>query len=149
MTRASTAGEKTEKGRIALEVELTNYEDKVRARNGDIPPEKVRRIRIDAIVDTGAAHLVIPQSAADALGVPVIGEAGVRYADESRAKKKIVNAVEVSLLSRSGIFRAIVEPARTEVLLGAIVLEDMDFIVDCRAQKLVPRDPEMIQSEIE
>ena len=41
------------------------------------------------------------------------------------------------------------EPDRPDVLLGAIVLEDMDFVVDCRGQKLVPRDPNMILSEIE
>src|SRR5262249_3893615 len=101
------------------------------------------------IIDTGAAHLVIPKSAADALGVPVIGEAGVRYADDRRATKKVVNAVEVNLLNRSGIFRAIVEPDRKDALIGAIVLEDMDFVVDCRQQKLVPRDPDRIQTEIE
>ena len=53
----------------------------------------------------------------DALGVPVIGEAGVRYADDRRATKKVVNAVEVSLLGRNGIFRAIVEPDRSNAII--------------------------------
>jgi predicted aspartyl protease len=141
--------EPKEMGRVAVEVELVNYGDKVLAKAGNITPEEVRAIRLEGIIDTGAAHLVIPQSAADALGVPVMGEAGVRYADNRRATKKIVTAVEVNLLGRSGIFRAIVEPDRKDALIGAIVLEDMDFVVDCRQQKLVPRDPDRIQSEIE
>ena len=141
--------EKPEMGRVAMEVELTNYQDKVLAEAGALAPDKVRRMRVEGIIDSGAAHLVIPQSAADALGVPVIGEAGVRYADDRRATKKVVNAVEVGLLNRSGIFRAIVEPDRKNALIGAIVLEDMDFVVDCRQLKLVPRDPDRIQSEIE
>jgi hypothetical protein len=61
----------------------------------------------------------------------------------------VVSAVEVNLLNRNGVFRAIVEPERTSALIGAIVLEDMDFVVDCRQQRLVPRDPDRIQSEIE
>jgi predicted aspartyl protease len=141
--------EKTEMGRVAIEVELANFEDRARARAGDIPADRVRTFRLEGIVDTGAAHLVIPQEAADALGVSVIGEAGVRYADNRRATKKVVNAVEVSMLGRSGIFRAIVEPDRKDALLGAIVLEDMDFVVDCRQQKVFPRDPDRIQSEME
>jgi predicted aspartyl protease len=143
------AAEPKEMGRLAVDVELVNYDDKVLAKAGDIPADKIRKLLVEGIVDTGAAHLVIPQSAADALGLSVIGEAGVRYADNRRATKQIVGAVEVNLLNRSGLFRAIVEPDRKDALIGAIVLEDMDFIVDCRQQKLIPRDPDRIQSEIE
>ncbi len=32
---------------------------------------------------------------------------------------------------------------------GAIVLEDLDLVVDCTAQRLVPRDPRSLTSEIE
>jgi predicted aspartyl protease len=143
------ATEKTEMGRVAAQVELVNHVDAVAAQIGALPADKVRRLKIDGIVDTGASHLVIPKSVADALGVPIIGETGVRYADARRAARKIVTDVEVHLLSRSGIFKAIVEPDRTDALIGAIVLEDMDFIVDCREQKLVPRDPDRILSEAE
>jgi len=34
-------------------------------------------------------------------------------------------------------------------LLGAIVLEDLDLLVDCSTQKLVPRDPRGALYEIE
>src|SRR5438093_13361036 len=104
------AAEPNKMGRVAVTIELSNYEDRVLAKVGDIPSEKVRSVTLEGIVDTGAAHLVIPQSAADALGLPVVGEAGVRYADQRRAIKQIVGAVEVRLLSREGLFRAIVEP---------------------------------------
>lgn len=141
--------EKPDMGRVAVRVELVNHVDAILAEAGTLAKEKVRRVTLDAIVDTGASHLVIPKSAADTLGLPILGETGVRYADHRRSARKIVGDVEVHLLSRNGVFRAIVEPDRPDVLLGAIVLEDMDFIVDCREQKLVPRDPNMILSEIE
>ena len=34
-------------------------------------------------------------------------------------------------------------------LIGAIVLEDLDLLVDCTNQRLVPRDPKYVVSEIE
>jgi len=140
--------EKAEMGRVAVELELVNYRDAILASAGALAQDKVRRVRLEGIVDTGASHLVIPKSAADALGVPVIGETSVRYADHRRASRQIVNDVEVRLLNRSGIFRAVVEPERKDALIGAIVMEDMDFIVDYREQKLVPRDPDHILTEI-
>jgi hypothetical protein len=33
--------------------------------------------------------------------------------------------------------------------IGAHVLEELDFLVDCEKQRLVPRDPKFIVSEIE
>jgi hypothetical protein len=36
---------------------------------------------------------------------------------------------------------AIIEPKRETALIGAIVLEYLDLLVDCTAQKVVPRDP--------
>jgi hypothetical protein len=39
-------------------------------------------------------------------------------------------------------------PSET-ALIGAIVLEDLDLLVDCTKQKLYPRDPDFVVSEIE
>jgi hypothetical protein len=50
---------------------------------------------------------------------------------------------------RERVFNAIVEPERESVLIGAIVLEELGFLVDCPGQRLVPRDPKQIVSEAE
>ena len=50
---------------------------------------------------------------------------------------------------RESIFNAIVEPDRESALIGAIVMEDLDLLIDCTAQRLVPRDPKQIISEVE
>jgi hypothetical protein len=60
-----------------------------------------------------------------------------------------VKGVYVKLLGRDGVFTAVVEPKRRSALIGAIVLEDLDFVVDCTSQKLVPRDPRFVVSELE
>jgi hypothetical protein len=53
------------------------------------------------------------------------------------------------LQGREGVFTAVVEPRRRTALIGAIVLEDLDFLVNCTGQRLVPRHPRYVVSEIE
>ena len=66
-----------------------------------------------------------------------------------RATRDTVKNVYVEIQGRSGTFTALVEPRRTTALIGAIVLEDLDFLVDCRNERLVPRDPRYVVSEVE
>lgn len=61
----------------------------------------------------------------------------------------MAQGVHLTCLGRSSVFNAVVEPLRETALLGAIVLEDLDFVVDCTNQRLEPRDPKQIISEIE
>src|SRR5438094_6396763 len=44
-------------GRFSVEFEIANNDDLVRAKYGDLPPDKVRRQRIPGVVDSGAAKL--------------------------------------------------------------------------------------------
>ena len=136
-------------GRFAVEVELANDEDLVRAKAGLIRPEEVRRMKIRGVVDSGATRLVIPQSVARQLGLEIVGNARARYADGRVADRATAKRVNLSYGGRDSVFNAIVEPARESVLVGAIVLEDLDFLIDCTNQRLVPRDPDRIVSEIE
>jgi hypothetical protein len=46
-------------------------------------------------------------------------------------------------------YHQISEPNRETALIGAIVLEDLDLLVDCTAQRVVPRDPRGAIYEIE
>jgi predicted aspartyl protease len=136
-------------GRVAIEVDLVNHQDVVLVAAGAITAEQVRRQRVKGVVDIGATYLVLPKGVADQLGVPHRGQIAVRYADHRRAKRPIVEDVQVELLGRSGTFNAIVEPKREDVLIGAVVLETLDLLVDCRTQTLQPRDPKGIITEIE
>ena len=60
-----------------------------------------------------------------------------------------VDEVRLTLQGRSSVFDAIVEPQRETALIGALVLETLDYLIDCTIQKLVPRDPQEIVSELE
>ena len=136
-------------GRFAVELKVSNNQDVHLAAHGVLAPDKVRYAVLRGIVDGGAAKLVLPASTAEQLGVPTMGEATVRYADQRTSTRPVVEEVRLELLGRHGTFSAIVEPDRTTALIGAIVLEDLDFLVDCTKQQLTPRDPNRIVSEIE
>ena len=136
-------------GRFSVEVELSNNKDLFRAEEGLIQPQQVRQIRVRGVVDSGATQLVIPESVARQLGLETTGTAKVRYADGRTADRTIVANVHLAYGGRNGVFNAIIETGRDSALIGAIVLEALDFVVDCGAQRLVPRDPKQIVSEIE
>lgn len=121
----------------------------VEARSGHLKPQQVRRATIQGVVDPGAAQLVLPTSVADQLGVAQGPKVKVSYADRRSSRRDTVEEVYVELLGRHGVFSAIVEPKRTTALIGAIVLETFDLLVDTRNQRLVPRDPRYVTSEIE
>jgi predicted aspartyl protease len=136
-------------GRFAVEVNLANHEDAILVKAGSLEPDQVRRVRVSGTVDPGASHLVVPKSVATQLGLSSAGKATVHYADRRKAIRDVVKDVDVELLQREGTFKAIVEPRRTDVLIGAIVLEDLDLLVDCTSQTLQPRDPHRIVAELE
>jgi predicted aspartyl protease len=136
-------------GRFSVEFEVANNRDLTLASVGQLKPKQVRRVRLKGVVDSGATRLVLPGDVVKQLGVPRIDRVRTRYADGRTGQREVVEEVRVSLLGRTRVFDAIVEPKRKTALIGAIVLETLDFVVDCTSQKLVPRDPKQIVSELE
>lgn len=149
MDAAMDIATEPEMGRFSVEVELINDKDLVRAEVGLISPQQVRRARVRGVVDSGATRLVIPGVIAQELGLEISGDVTVRYADGRSAERPIAQRVRLSYAGRESVFNAIVEPDRESALIGAIVLEDLDLLVDCTARRLVPRDPKQIISEVE
>ena len=136
-------------GRFAVEIKLANSVDAALVQRGLLPPNQVRQTEIRGVVDTGAVRLVIPERVATELGVREVDEIQVRYADGRIATRKLVTDVLLELLGREATFRASVESNRDSALIGAIVLEELDLLVDCTTERLRPRDPNHIISEIE
>jgi clan AA aspartic protease len=136
-------------GRFAVDFEVNNYRDVILAREGQLAPDKVRRARIRGVVDTGAAALVLPAAVVKQLGLPKSSRTKVRYADGRKATRDIVDDAYIEMFGRHCTFQAVVEPKRQDALIGAIVLEALDLLPDCNGERLVPRDPEMMNTEIE
>ena len=136
-------------GRFSVDIEVANNDDLALVRRGLLRSEQVRRETISGVVDSGATKLVLPLALVKRLGLPLGDPIKVRYADGRCVQRKGVEGVYVQLLGRHGTFTAISEPKRETALIGAIVLEDLDLVVDCVDQRLIPRDPSGATYEIE
>ena len=93
--------------------------------------------------------LVLPEVVVKRLGLRLGNPVSVRYADGRRARRREAKGISLTLLGREDTFSAVVEPKRPNALIGAIVLEALDLLVDCTNQRVVPRDPRGAIYEIE
>jgi predicted aspartyl protease len=137
--------EAPEMGRVVVEFVVANNRDVVNLFDGGNVLGKVKHATVSGVVDSGATRLVLPQRVVDELQLMVDSEQTVRFADN----RQIVSNVWLQMLGRHGIFSAVVEPNRDDALIGAIVLEELDLLVDCGTQSVYPREADGILTEIE
>jgi len=111
-------------------------------------PEK--KVEVEAVIDTGATMLVLPQDIINKLNLRKMREVKVRYANTKVEKKSIYGVVTVEICGRAGEFNVLAEPEGAQPLVGQIILEQLDLIVDPSTRKVIPnpRSPEMPMIEI-
>ena len=103
-------------------------------------------VEVDALVDTGALHLCIPEHVRIQLKLEAIEEKEVTLADGSKQLVSYVGPIEIKFKNRTGFAGALVLGDR--VLLGAIPMEDMDLIVIPKTQTvdINPQSPNVASS---
>lgn len=126
-------------GEVKVEVELENTLDSGLARHGALEASKIRHFNARLLVDNVAIMLALSQDYVEALGLDELGKAVVTYADERKEERPVAGPVTVRVGNRFATVNCVVLPPNAEPLLGQIVLEMTDLLVDCRDQKLVPR----------
>ena len=112
------------------EVKLWNLADLELARLRLLPTEAVRRTTVEAMVDTGAVNMAIPEEVARALGLQVIEIRTVTLADGTKRQMPKVGGMRIEILGRQMTCDAFVTPTGTTPLIGQIPLEGLDLIVD-------------------
>jgi hypothetical protein len=126
-------------GEVKVELQLENAVDREREILGEIGAGGVRATTIQTIADSGSVMLVLPQDVVEALGLRATRKAIVTYADERKEERPIAGIVTVRVGNRAMNLDCVVGPPNSEPLLGQIVLEAMDLLVDCARGMLVPR----------
>lgn len=127
-------------GDVYIEIILENYRDKVLSESGYLEPEKVHVEKVRVLADSGSTMLVLPQDLVEKLGLELTGEKViVTYADERKEERPVARLLTVKVANRSMECDCVVNPPTTEPLLGQIILERLDLLVDCKEGKLVPR----------
>ena len=123
-------------GIVHAEITLKNAFDEGKAKEGLIREQEVRSITVTAIVDTGAASLVINEEQCQKLGLGIERERTARVADGRQVFCKVTEPVKVLWKDRGTSCNAMVIPGAEAVLLGAIALEGMDLMVNPVSQEI-------------
>ncbi len=124
-------------GLVYAEIELINGDDLALVRRHYIGEEEVKRMRVTALVDTGSYMLAINKNIQEQLQLPVVETRKVQMADDTIAEFEVVAPVKLRFKNRETTCRAMVLPGDSEVLLGAIPLEDMDVLIHPQRQELI------------
>ena len=118
--------------RHTTEIQLANLNDLRFAEAGFIPAEDVRRITVaDALVDTGATRLCLPTSLIEHLGLRPVDKRTARTAT-GVVERTVYSEVEYTLLERSSTIRVTDLPEGSPILIGHMVLEELDLCVDMK-----------------
>ncbi len=132
-------------GRVVTKLKITNHADLVKASEGLVAPGSVRSVEIEALVDTGATMLALPQEVLQPLGVKPHGTRRVRDARGITIEVPWVGGLLIEILGREMTCDALVIPAGATPLIGQIPLEGLDLIVDpkTREARVNPASPDM------
>ena len=119
-------------------------------RKNIIDVDEVKRMWVTALVDTGSYMLAINENIQEQLQLPVVEKRKAQMANGQIVECEVVGPVEVRFKNRETTCRAMVLPGDSEVLLGAIPLEDMDVLIHPLRQELIvnPEHPYFAQMKM-
>ena len=123
-------------GQVHVRVLLTHHREAVMARLGQLEASRVHRYETEALIDTGAVRSAIPAAVADRLGLFRLRRTDAKYADGRVEEVDVTEAITVEILGRETEINPMV--LGEQLLLGVMVLEGLDLMVDCLRQRLVP-----------
>ena len=125
-------------GKVIEKVKVTNFKDTSKS------------IEIEAVVDTGATMSVLPMDLIQKLGLEKIDEVNVRYADNSIKRREVYGWIILEIAGRKAVFDVLAEDEGAQPLIGQIVLERLDLVIEPSTRKVIPnpRSPETPMIEI-
>lgn len=129
---------------------MINGEDIALARRHIIGIEEIKRMTVSALVDTGSYMLAINENIQEQLQLPVVEKRKAQLADGRIVECDVVAPLEIKFKNRRSSCSAMVLPGDSEVLLGAIPLEDMAVLFHPLRQELIvnPEHPYFAQMKM-
>ena len=123
-------------GRVLVTAVVENVEDRTRAERGELPPDQVRRVSVETLVDSGATFLCLPG--------PIIRQLGLDF-DRVRETRTVSGVVSMNIFrgarievqGRACTVEVMELPEGRQALLGQIPLETLDWWIDTANRRLV------------
>ena len=122
-----------------MQLQLENQADRILLEAGQLQASTVRSAQVDALVDTGAVMVLLPQDLVERLGLPTNGSIIVTLANEQRVELPRARHLSLAIGDRQMDTDCLVGPPQSEPLVGHLVLERLDLIVDPLQRKVTPR----------
>lgn len=132
-------GSKIKRGELFMreikeKIKLWNFLDEGKIRGGEIRPHEE-----ESIIDTGALRMAIPERIARELKLlRAEKKAPVEYADGRIEERDVAIGLCIEVMGRETETRAIIEPNGKEILVGMLILEDLDLFIDTKNGKIIP-----------
>jgi clan AA aspartic protease len=134
-------------GLVYAEITLVNGGDQYMNKKNLIADSEVRKIKVKMLVDSGAYMLAINEETMHQLGLVSEEERSAQMADGSIVTFPVVGPINVYFENRKATCSAMVLPGSTEMLLGAIPMEEMDVLIHPTTNRLIvnPAHPNIAQ----
>jgi clan AA aspartic protease len=123
-------------GRIVVTVTVENIEDRKRAERGEMPADRVRRVSVEALVDSGATFLCLPEPIVQKLGLDFDREKDTRTVT-GVIKMRVYGGARLEVQGRACQVEVLALPEGGQALLGQIPLETLDWWIDNANHRLV------------
>ncbi len=123
-------------GRVVVTVAVENVEDRKRADQGEIGDDQIRRISVEALVDSGATFFCLPESVIEQLGLDFDRTKETRTIT-GPLMMSIYGGAKIEVQGRACRVEVLALPESRQPLLGQIPLETLDWWVDLANRRLV------------
>jgi clan AA aspartic protease len=124
-------------GLVYADIELFNFADETLCEDGYLPKDRIRKVNITAMADSGAIRLAINEKIKNELGLRVRQQLNISLADGTKRTLDVAGPIRLKFQDRDCITDAFVLPDNEEPLIGAVPMELMDLVVVPTQNKLM------------
>ena len=134
-------------GRVVTEAQVENLKDLWDAERGLRAAEDVRRLALsDALVDTGATTLALPERYIRELGLNKTRDKSAMTA-HGKGPIGMYEAVRLTIQGRDCVVEVMGVPDNVPPLIGQVPLEMLDLVVDPQRRRLIG-NPEHVGEQV-
>ena len=117
-------------------VKVTNFLDIAKVTEGLIKEEEIRTTEVNAIADTGATYLCLPPFVIKQLGL-LYSYSGKAQTANGDVDRRIFSVADITIKDRTVRMDVMESDEKTPPLIGYLILEALDFVVNPKTQGLM------------